>query len=157
MPQYHHTFAVQRAKPESVPSRPVEYIDLSRVQPVSARAGYLRIAKTKHKEKSSAIFEPERLQRLSKVMGRSYDSAKMAFTDIDDKRAVPVVSVDGIEYSGFNSGGGETTMTEFLGADLPKYGLILIDEIESSLHPRAQRRLIRDLAEIPESANCKLF
>jgi hypothetical protein len=34
-----------------------------------------------------------------------------------------------------------------LQADLPKYGLILIDEIETSLHPRSQRRLIRDLAE----------
>lgn len=37
--------------------------------------------------------------------------------------------------------------TELLQADLPRYGLVLIDEIESSLHPRAQRRLIRDLSE----------
>ena len=38
-------------------------------------------------------------------------------------------------------------MAELIKADFPRYGLVLIDEIESSLHPRAQRRLIRDLAE----------
>ena len=72
----------------------------------------------------------------------------MALSDIDDKRFVPVVSKEGISYSGFHQGAGETTITELLQADLPKYGLILIDEIESSLHPRSQRRLVRDLAEM---------
>jgi hypothetical protein len=129
------------------PARPVEYIDLSRVQPVSARAGYARIAKTKHIEKSSEAFDESRVKRLSEVLGRAYDSAKMALTDIDDSRFVPVVSKQGVLYSGYHQGAGETTIAELLKADLPKYGLILIDEIESSLHPRAQRRLIRDLAE----------
>ncbi|MBX5180963.1 ATP-binding protein [Rhizobium lentis] len=31
--------------------------------------------------------------------------------------------------------------------DYPKYGLVLIDEVETSLHPRAQRRLMRDLTD----------
>jgi len=30
---------------------------------------------------------------------------------------------------------------------MPKYSLVLIDEVETSLHPRSQRRLLRDLAE----------
>src|SRR3984893_9841590 len=40
------------------------------------------------------------------------------------------------------------TIAEFLRVDPDQYGMVLIDEIETSLHPRAQRRLIRDLAEI---------
>lgn len=130
------------------PMRPVEYIDLSRVQPVSVRVGYTKIAKTKHFEESSAVFEPNRVRRLSEVLGRHYDEAKMARANIDPKRSVPVVSKQGISYSGYHQGAGETTVFEFLEADFPKYGLVLIDEVESSLHPRSQRRLIRALAEI---------
>ena len=80
-------------------------------------------------------------------MGRHYDGAKMALTDIDAKRFVPVLSQQSKPYSGFHQGAGETTIAEFLRVDVPQYSLVLIDEIETSLHPRAQRRLIRDLAE----------
>src|SRR5262249_45392915 len=38
------------------PIRPVEYVDLSRIQPVGARVGYARIAKTKHTEASAKPF-----------------------------------------------------------------------------------------------------
>jgi len=129
------------------PIRLVQYIDLNRIQPVAARVGYARIAKTRHEEKSAKPFDGQQVKRLSGVMGRNYDSAKMALSDIDDVRDVPVTSQRGTEYSGFHQGSGETMVTELLQADLPKHGLVLIDEIESSLHPRAQRRLIRDLAE----------
>jgi hypothetical protein len=71
----------------------------------------------------------------------------MAVTDADARRNVPVISLQKRVYSGFHQGAGETTVAELLQADMPKYSLVLIDEIESSLHPRAQRRLMRDLAE----------
>lgn len=129
------------------PIRRVEYTDLNRIQPVGARVGYARIAKTRHEEKSAKAFDAPQVQRLSGVMGRPYDSAKMALSSIDDAREVPVISRNGREYSGFHQGSGEITVTELLRTPLPKYGLVLIDEIESSLHPRAQRRLIRDLAD----------
>lgn len=129
------------------PIRQVEYIDLSRIQPVSARVGYAKIAKTRHKEASAKSFDEEQVRRFSAVMGKRYDSARMALSDIDKKREIPVISKPGASYSGFHQGSGETTIAELLQVDLPKYGLVLIDEIESSLHPRAQRRLIRDLAE----------
>src|SRR5579872_5490476 len=129
------------------PTRPVEYLDLSRITPVGSRVGYARIAKTKHSEKSAQALEVQQVKRLSGILGRNYDSARMALSDIDDAREVPIISQRSTEYSGFHQGSGEMMATELLQADLPKYGLVLIDEIESSLHPRAQRRLIRDLAE----------
>jgi predicted ATPase len=127
--------------------RAIEYIDLSRIVPIGARRGYARIAKPQFKEAAAEPFDQYRLARFNQIMGRQYDLAKMASTDADPDRAVSVLSENSTPYSGFHSGAGETTVAEFLQADLPKYGLILIDEIETSLHPRSQRRLIRDLAE----------
>jgi len=127
--------------------RPVVYIDLSRILPVAARVGYSRIAKTRHKEKEARDFDKYRLERFNQIMGRTYDFAKMSLTDVDPKRRVPVMGFHGCGYSGFHQGGGETTIAELIQTDMPKYGLVLIDEIETSLHPRSQRRLIRDLAE----------
>ncbi|MCQ4033935.1 ATP-binding protein, partial [Klebsiella pneumoniae] len=67
----------------------------------------------------------------------------LSTTTIDAKRPVTVISNEGARYSGFHQGAGEITATELIAVDYPKYGLILIDEIETSLHPRAQRRLMR--------------
>jgi len=139
------------------PERRLEYIDLNRLQPVGTRVGYARIAKNRHNEHSATDFSDSQLGRLSEIMGREYDSAKMALSNIDENREIPVLTKQGIPYSGFHQGSGETTMAELLQSELPQYGLVLIDEIESSLHPRAQRRLIRDLAERCRQRECQII
>ncbi len=138
------------------PERRLEYIDLSRLQPVGTRVGYARIAKNRHVEHSAKNFSDAQISRLSEIMGRLYDAAKMALTNIDENREIPVLTKQGIPYSGFHQGSGETTIAELLQAELPQYGLVLIDEIESSLHPRAQRRLLRDLAEQCRQRECQI-
>jgi hypothetical protein len=81
----------------------------------------------------------------------------MAFADIDANREIPVLSKAGQLYSGFHQGSGETTIAELLRAQLPQYGLVIIDEVESSLHPRAQRRLMRDLAVAARDRECQIM
>ena len=139
------------------PLRRVEYFDLSRVLPVTGRIGYAKIAKSKHVEISSKIFDDTRLGRLSYILGQSYTAAKMALSDIDPNRSVPVLQRIKSSYSGYHQGQGETMVTELIQADLPKYCLVLIDEIESSLHPRAQRRLIRDLATVARERDLQII
>jgi predicted ATPase len=139
------------------PERRIEYIDLSRLQPVATRIGYARIAKNKHQEVSSTDFSEQQLARFSEIMGREYNAAKMAVTDFDETRQIPVVTKGEHRYSGYHQGSGEITSVELLQAELPEYGLVLIDEIESSLHPRVQRRLIRDLAEQCRRRECQII
>lgn len=139
------------------PERRVSYIDLSRLQPVGTRVGYARIAKNRHLEQSSIPFTESQVSRLSDIMGREYDGAKMAKSTIDDTREIPVLTKGNQAYSGFHQGSGETTIAELLRTELPQYGLILIDEIESSLHPRAQRRLMRDLAVAARDRECQII
>ena len=126
----------------------VEHIDLNRLQPVSARPGYSRIAKAKVTETSARELDDQVRTRIASIMGRLYTKAKMALTDADPKRSVAVLNLYGKSMSQFHQGAGEATVTELLERTPQKYGLLLIDEIETSLHPRAQRRLMRDLARL---------
>jgi predicted ATPase len=139
------------------PKRVVKYDDLNRIQPVGARVGYARIAKSAHTEQSSKPFDSDKVKRLSFVMGQEYESARMALSSIDDVREVPVIAEKRFQYSGYHQGSGQITVSELLSIELPRYGLVLIDEIESSLHPRAQRRLIRDLAEQCRLQECQII
>ena len=130
------------------PRRPVEFLDLSRILPVAARVGYSKFTDPKVKEISATEFDGPRLARLAEIMGREYQVARMALTDADAARTMLVLGHLGQPFSGLHSGAGETVMAELLGPSFPMYGLVLIDEIETSLHPRTQRRLMRDLASI---------
>ena len=126
--------------------RGVEYIDLRRIQPMGARTGYARMAKREVKETSFEAFNEETIERFSRIMGRDYSLAKLSTTDADENRQVPVVTRSSQSYSGFHSGAGEIAMAELLPRKVNKYSILLIDEVETSLHPRTQRRLLRDLA-----------
>lgn len=130
------------------PERPIQYIDLGRIQPVPERTGYSKLARPTVKEVSSDSFDIPKVERLSEIMGREYQTAKMSLTDNDTKRTVPVLADEVSEYSGFHSGAGETAVAELLEKGFRDGSIILIDEIETSLHPSAQRRLMRDLATV---------
>ncbi|MEA3042767.1 MAG: hypothetical protein QOH47_605 [Sphingomonadales bacterium] len=137
--------------------RKVLYSGLDRLQPVGTQVGYARIAKNRHNEQSAHLFDEARLGRLAEVLGRHYDYAKSALSDIDEHREVPVFSRDDTPFSGFHGGSGETTILQSMRLDLPRYGLVLIDEIESSLHPRVQRRIMRDLAQQARERECQVI
>lgn len=142
---------------ESRRERIVRFLDLKRILPISSKTGYPRLAKRQYTEASAELFDDALLRRLSSIVGKSYSLAKQCTTNFDASRKIPVLQTDGNQYSGFHQGAGETTITEMLALDVPRFSIVLIDEVETSLHPRAQRRLIRDLAEISRLRNVQFI
>jgi predicted ATPase len=139
------------------PERQVVYIDLSRIQPILSRVGYYRLANPQWTEESAIPFEKHNMSRFGHIMGREYQTAKMAYTNADEYRPVPVLGHSGNTYSGFHQGAGEIILAELLQVEIPPTSIVLIDEIESSLHPRLQRRLIRDLAELARTLDLQII
>lgn len=129
-------------------TRDVIYLDLGRIQPLAGRQGYSALAKPQFREVEIECFSDAKSERFASIIGRKYNAVRFARTEKDNKRWVPVVSLGDDEYSGFHQGSGEASIAALLRRDIPNNSLLLIDEIEASLHPRAQRRIIRDLARL---------
>jgi hypothetical protein len=132
-------------------------VDLGRLQPLISRVVYFKVAKTASKETESADFQAEVIARMTTIMGRQYSKGRIATTDADATRRVPVLSHGGSEFSGFHQGAGELTVEELLRVQPNRNSLLLIDEIETSLHPRAQRRLIHDLADMARDREVQII
>jgi hypothetical protein len=80
-------------------------------------------------------------------MGRTYDTARFALSNVDRRRKVGVVQFGGLEFSQFHQGAGEDATLDLISLlqNVPDTALVILDEAEASLHPRAQRRLIHFL------------
>jgi energy-coupling factor transporter ATP-binding protein EcfA2 len=97
-------------------------------------------------------LKPDELQAVSAVLGRRYDSARVIRHSLypgTRGKDMSVVFRRGREYSEAFAGSGELAavrvVTDVLAAE--EYSLILLDEPETSLHPGAQRALLRFLLE----------
>lgn len=133
--------------PASRPRRNVVWQDISRTLPLDATVGYSRIAKRSAAEMSAVELAANTRAYYSEIMGRRYAEASIRVTNLDSSRPVGVVRVQDSVYSQFHQGAGEDATLDvmLLLQDVPSTSLILIDEVEASLHPRAQRRLVHFL------------
>lgn len=139
------------------PKRKVLYQDISRTLPLDATAGYAKIAKQSTQETKSEEISKENLKHLSYVLGRNYDSARFAQTDVSP-RTVGVMKREFGEFSQYHQGAGEDATLDLFQVfeNLPDYSLLIIDEVEASLHPKAQRRLIDFLLRLSKQKRCQI-
>jgi predicted ATPase len=139
------------------PSRPVFFLDISRTQPIDTVIGYGRLARTQLAESKNQILLTEKSRAiLSRVLGRTYESGSI-FTSEGGKQ-VGVVESGGTIYSNYHQGAGEDATADLVALlqEVPRYSLVVIDEVEASLHPRAQRRLMTELIEIVREKRLQL-
>ena len=133
------------------PKRNVFFLDVSRTLPLDATAGYAKIARQAATEnQENVILNDESIKGISHVLGREYEAARFASTDIDPKKEVGILTNSFGEVSQFHQGAGEDATLDLfkLLQTIPDQSLLIIDEVEASLHPSAQRRLIQYLLKL---------
>ena len=132
-------------------ARTTYFLDISRTQPIDTLIGYGKIAKeVAFGDTEIALAEEER-QRLARILKRNYSESRLVVSQEGVKRKqVGVLSIDGTTYSNFHQGAGEDSTADLIALlqQAPNHALIMIDEVEASLHPRAQRRLVGELFEL---------
>lgn len=130
---------------ERRPERPVHYLGVSRCIP-AIEQNVLRVHFKSKSKNPTVPLSSAYLKRLGKIMGRTY--AEVSESSSESYRLRECNS--GSRYSGFNMGSGEDILAELLLQlqEIPDGSLIVIEEIEIGLHPRALTLLAQQLQEI---------
>jgi len=145
---------------KSKPQRKVFFLDISRTLPLDATAGYAKIAKIANEEMKNRIeLDEESIKNLSYILGQNYDSGRFVGNPVNVSREVGLLTRDCGEISQFHQGAGEDTMLDMfkLMQTIPPQSLLVIDEVENSLHPQAQRRFIRYLLKLARKKKIQII
>ncbi|MFI6023986.1 ATP-dependent nuclease [Amycolatopsis magusensis] len=131
------------------PARHIYLLDISRVVPLDALVGYAQVAKRTSREASSLQLGDRFRSDLGYVLNRDYSDARFARTD-ESQKTVGILGQDFGDYSAFHQGAGEATSLQLFGTleQIEDNALLLIDEVDASLHPKAQRRLVHRLLKL---------
>lgn len=92
----------------------------------------------------------------SRILGKPYSEYEI---HKHSKYSLPIARCEGVRYSGFNMGAGESAVFEILTAlfESGRGTLLVIDEIELGLHEKAQRRLINELKILCQNMHCQVI
>lgn len=148
-------FAPKGKKPE----RNVFFLDISRTLPLDATAGYAKIAKLANEEVRNTQLTEESIRELSFILGQSYAGARFVGTNVNQQREVGLLTRECGEVSQFHQGAGEDAMLDTLKVlqSIPNQSLLVIDEVENSLHPQAQRRFVQYLLRLARKKKIQII
>lgn len=130
---------------ERRPARPVEFLGLTRAVPA------IELPALRKQFGVSASMKPKplgesALAHLQKVLGKAYPHAEV----LNGARSSIRRSGRADGYTSFNMGTGEDALISLLARleSVPPGSLVVIEELETGLHPAAQRRAASALIEI---------
>ncbi len=127
--------------------RSVYFLDIARIQPANTQIGYGRKAQEVISRGTTEDLGQRELRTLNSSLGRSYSLARL---ERSKNKQIGIVTRGGVEYSNFHQGAGKDSILDLVSLlyGVPEHSLVIIDEIEASLHPVAQRGLITELLSL---------
>lgn len=155
-------FTIKKTRKWSLKTRPeraIYWLDVARTLPLDSTVGYVRIANLALQENASGPLSNEARDNLSYVLGKSYSSARFVTTEVDPNRPVGVLGMSHGEVSQFHQGAGEDATLDLFKTlqGISPNALLIIDEVEASLHPKAQRRLVKTLLELSRAKKIQVI
>lgn len=135
-------------KEGQIKKREVVFIDLDRLLPARSFSPVAYANTKKSKITGPQVKDPERLNEYMSYIFETESTVSKCADYLD--RDVFKYKTNAQKYSSYNAASGEDTLihllTDIINAE--SKALILIDEIESGLHPKVQRRLANVLYDI---------
>jgi predicted ATPase len=139
------------------PERNVVFLDISRTLPLDATAGYAKIARSTAEIISGEVsITADMMREYAHIMGGDYIAGK--FVAPQANREVGILTGANGEISQFHLGAGEDFLLDLIKImqTIPEMALVVIDEVEASLHPKAQRRLVRFLSKLTRTKKLQI-
>jgi len=138
-------------KYERRPKRYVDFLGISRVLPAHEFATFRNTFSGHYTVLTSKPLNDSEKLAVGRVTGKSLtDITEDSCSSIQNFKLSRIEDNKGLKYSSFNMGAGEEVAIALISriSSLPSGSLVLIEEIELGLHPRAQKELIQTLMKI---------
>jgi len=135
--------------------RDVVFLGIERIVPHNEKSQSKSYSRS-FSHSGNAGWEVEVKDTVGKILGKKYDDFKYV---THSKYRLPIVSVNGRKYSGFNMGAGENALFEVFSVmhSVSKGTLVVIDEIELGLHSEAQKKFILALKTLCKNRHIQII
>ena len=133
----------------------VVFLGIERIVPHSERSQSRSYSKS-FSGGTAKGWEDKVKDAVGQVLGRTYSD----FRSLEhSKYRLPIVTVGGTVYSGFNMGAGENALFEIFSTiySCGPGSLLVLDEIELGLHAEAQRRFVSVLKQVCDDTHTQII
>ena len=141
------------------PERPTDFYGVSRVIPAHEFAMIKNTFGSNSATFTSTSLSSESTTMIKNILNKPLDSVEVnSFAKVNfDLNSINLAN--GLSYSNFNMGAGEEVIIAMISriTQLPNYSIVLIEELELGLHPKAQKKLIEKLFKIVYAKKLQLI
>jgi len=134
------------------PKRATDFYGVSRVIPANEFATFRNTYASWNKsDLHKGVLSAESTKRIKNILCKPLTSVDVnASSKIPNFNLNSIRLENGLSYSNFNMGAGEEVIISIISrmAELPEHSLVLIEELELGLHPKAQKLLMEMLFQI---------